>query len=62
MECPLWDSNPHCRDFKSPASAIGLKGLDSPGHGRYAPDYRASAFLQVADPVLSRSVKKMPQK
>lgn len=26
--CSLWDSNPHCDDFKSSASAIGLKERD----------------------------------
>ena len=25
--CPRWDSNPYCDDFKSSASAIGLRGL-----------------------------------
>ena len=26
-QCEWWDSNPHCRDFKSPVSAIGLHSL-----------------------------------
>lgn len=29
--CPRWDSNPHCEDFKSPASAIGLLGRNFRG-------------------------------
>ena len=29
--CSLWDSNPHCDDFKSSASAIGLKGRKAKG-------------------------------
>jgi site-specific DNA recombinase len=28
-ECPRWDSNPHCMDFESTGSAVGLQGREA---------------------------------
>ena len=33
-QCEWWDSNPHCRDFKSPVSAVGLHSQGDPGRTR----------------------------